>query len=479
MSFSVLNVHACIRTKIPHRDNSHEEMQDGETITGFGAIASMWLDVFGTRNGWWYYVANLNAAMRQSQLFSKTRKEAPKDEVAKNAQLLIRAGFVHKEMAGVYSMLPLGLRVLEKINNIIREEMNRVGGQEVLLSALQSKELWEQTNRWNDEVVDNWFKTKLKGGSDVGLGFTHEEPLTQIMRSHVSSYADLPKAVYQIQWKFRNEERAKSGILRGREFLMKDLYTFSATAEEHAAIYEKIAAAYARVYERLEIGDRTYRTFASGGVFSKYSHEFQCLADVGEDTVYVHREKRIAVNKEVLEPGVLADLGVSEQELTEEKAIEVGNIFSLGTRFSDALGLFYKDASGHDKPVVMGSYGIGCTRLMGVLAEILSDEKGLVWPQSVAPFAVHLLSLPGGNADVVAEADRHYEDLKARGIEVLYDDRSARAGEKFADSELIGIPKRIVVSEKTMQEGGLEITDRTSGTTSFIPESSLIEQLTE
>ena len=417
--------------------------------------------------------------MRQSQLFTKTRKTAPKDEVAKNAQLLIRGGFIHKEMAGVYSLLPLGLRVLERINTVIREEMNAIGGQEMLMTSLQNKELWEQTDRWDDAKVSNWFKTTLKGGGEAGLGFTHEEPLTNIMRSHISSYTDLPKLAYQIQWKFRNEERAKSGILRGREFLMKDLYTFARSEEEHTELYEKTAAAYMRIFERLGIGDRTYRTFASGGVFSKYSHEFQCLSDVGEDTVYVSAEKNIAVNKEVLQPDVLADLGLNESDLEEKKAIEVGNIFSLGTRFSEALGLKFKDADGKDAPVVMGSYGIGSTRMMGVLAEVLSDDKGLVWPKEVAPFAAQLISISGGNADVIAEADRMYDLLREHSIEVLYDDRDARAGEKFADADLIGIPTRIIISEKTVAEGGVEISARSNGKADIVPESQIIETLSK
>lgn len=415
--------------------------------------------------------------MRQSHLFTKTRREAPKDEVAKNARLLIRAGFIHKEMAGVYSLLPLGLRVLERVSAIIRDEMNKIGGQELLMTTLQQKELWEQTDRWSDSVVDSWFKTKLKDGGEVGLGFTHEEPLTSIMRSHIASYHDLPKLVYQIQWKFRNEERAKSGIIRGREFLMKDLYTFAISEEEHATLYEKVAGAYERIFERLGIGDRTYRTFASGGVFSKYSHEFQCLSDVGEDTIYASKEKRIAVNKEVMNAEVLADLGLSEKELTEEKAVEVGNIFSLGTRFSKALGLRFKGKGGKEQDVIMGSYGIGPTRLVGVLAEVFSDAKGLVWPAAVTPFAAHLVSISGGNGDVSLEADRLYELLLENGIETLYDDRDARAGEKFADSDLIGIPKRLVVSEKTMAEGGVEVVSRTDGSTKFVSENELIAEL--
>jgi len=416
--------------------------------------------------------------MRQSQLFTRTRKEAPKDEVAKNAQLLIRAGYIHKEMAGVYSFLPLGLRVLEKINRVIREEMNRIGGQELLMTTLQSKELWEKTGRWSDDVVDNWFKTQLKGGSEVGLGFTHEEPLTNIMRSYISSYTDLPRLAYQIQWKFRNEERAKSGIMRGREFLMKDLYSFATSEKEHEIIYEKVAKAYETIFKRLGIGDLTYRTFASGGVFSKYSHEYQCLLPVGEDTVHVSREKKLAINKEVMNDEALSDLGVSEDELTEEKAVEVGNIFSLGTRFSEPLGLVFKDSEGNDKPVIMGSYGIGPSRLMGVLVEAFADDAGIIWPKEVAPYQVHLVSITGGNAEIEKEADRVYEMLQEEDFEVLYDDRDVRAGEKFADADLIGIPVRLVVSEKTISAGGVEMTKRgTEGKGTLVAESDIIERL--
>jgi prolyl-tRNA synthetase len=415
--------------------------------------------------------------MRQSQLFTRTRKEAPKDEVAKNAQLLIRAGFIHKEMAGVYAYLPLGLQVLEKINNVVREEMNRVGGQEVLMTVLQSKDLWEKSGRWSDDVVDNWFKSRLKDGAEVGLGFSHEEPLTNLLRAHMSSYTDLPKLIYQIQWKFRNEARAKSGIMRGREFLMKDLYSFARSQEEHEEIYERIAKAYEAVYRRVGIGDRTFRTFASGGVFSKYSHEFQCLSDVGEDTIYLHEQKKIAVNKEVLEDEVLADLGVTHSELVEKKAIEVGNIFSLGTRFSDAIELKFKTESGSDSSPIMGCYGLGCSRLMGVLVEVLSDEKGIVWPKEVAPFHAHLVAITGGNEEVQKEADHVYDMLRENGIEVLYDDRDVRAGEKFADADLIGIPTRLVVSEKTISAGGVEMAARTNGKGTLVAESDIIDKL--
>lgn len=415
--------------------------------------------------------------MRQSQLFTKTRKLAPKDEVAKNAQLLIRGGFIHKEMAGAYSYLPLGLRVLTNIENVIREEMNAIGGQEVVLTALQSPALWKKSDRWRDDSIDVWFKTALKSGGELGLATTHEEPLTSLMSEYVSSYKDLPKYVYQFQTKFRNEMRAKSGIMRTREFVMKDLYSFSRTEKEFRDFYETCAAAYMNIFKRVGIGGMTFRTFASGGSFSKYSDEFQTVCDAGEDTVHLHRGKGIAVNKEVYTDEVLADLGIKKDELEEVKAIEVGNIFPLGTRFSEALGLTYKDEKGDAQPVIMGSYGIGPGRLMGTIAEVLSDEKGIVWPKEVAPFPVHLISIASGNADVTAEAERMYELLKENGIEALYDDRDLRAGEKFADADLIGIPTRIVVSEKTMAEGGVEISSRAGGGTSIIPDSEIVERL--
>ncbi len=395
--------------------------------------------------------------MRQSELFTKTKKEAPADEVAKNAKLLIQAGFIHKEMAGVYSYLPLGLRVLENINRVIREEMAKLGAAEVLMTALQNPEIWKKTDRWEQDV---WFKTSLNAGGEVGFGWTQEEAVTRIASQYVSSYRDLPFSVFQIQTKFRNEERAKSGIMRGREFLMKDLYSFHRDQDDLDRFYETAIEAYKRVFKRLGLGDKTYVTFASGGAFSKYSHEFQTVSEAGEDTIYVSKEKSIAVNKEVLTDEALADLDITRDELEEKKAIEVGNIFKLGTRFSEALGLFYADEKGEKKPVVMGCYGIGPSRLMGTIVEVLSDEKGIVWPEEIAPFKAHLLFL-GKDEEVKKKTDELYAELEKNGIKTLYDDRDSSAGEKFADADLIGIPWRIVVSEKSLAAGGAEMKKRT------------------
>ncbi len=393
--------------------------------------------------------------MRQSHLFTIPRKESPKDEESLNAKLLIRAGYIHKEMAGVYSYLPLGRRVLEKVMGIIREEMNGIGGQEVSMAALQNPEAWKFTGRFDEGVVDVWFKTRLKNDTELGLAFTHEEPMTAMMRPFIRSYRDLPRAVYQFQTKFRNETRAKSGIMRGREFIMKDLYSFSRSQSDLDMFYDEVALAYDRIFARVGIGERTYKTFASGGVFSKYSHEYQTVCDAGEDTIYIDEESRIAINKEVHTDEVIADLRLDVSKLVEKKSIEVGNIFKLGTKFSEPLNLTYKDEEGAMLPVVMGSYGIGPGRLMGTVVELFSDERGLVWPESIAPFQVHLLSL---GADEQAEA--LYRLLSEAEIEVLYDDRDMRAGEKFAEADLLGLPYRVVVGKKSIETGMAEVKAR-------------------
>ena len=414
--------------------------------------------------------------MKQSQLFSKTKQYAPKDEMAKNANLLIRAGYISKEMAGVYSYLPLGLRVLRRVENIIRKEMEEIEAQEVLLSSLQNKEIWEKTNRWSDEEVDNWFKTKFKNDSEVGLAFTHEEPLTNLLTEHINSYKDLPFSVFQIQNKFRNEERAKSGLLRTREFLMKDLYSFSRDETEHLKFYEKMKKVYAKIFKEVGLSGALL-TFASGGSFSKFSHEFQVVSEAGEDTIFVDKKKNIAVNKEVYSDEVLNELGFSKEDLREEKSIEVGNIFSLGTKFSEPLNLFYSDEKGNKKPAVMGSYGIGLGRLMATVAETLSDEKGLIWPESIAPFQIHLMSI-GDDKQAKKEAEKIYQEMQKKGFEVLFDDRDVSAGEKFNDSDLLGIPFRALISKKTLENGKskmIELRTRKTGSIKMIGAKELFK----
>lgn len=418
--------------------------------------------------------------MRQSHLFTKTRREAPKDEVAKNAQLLTRAGYIHKEMAGVYSFLPLGLRVLRNIEQIVREEMDKVG-REILMSSLSPIELWKQTGRI--DTVDVLMRTMganelslAKSDASYVLNYSHEELITPIAQESNQSYKDLPVAFYQIQTKFRNEARAKSGLLRGREFRMKDLYSFHRDEKDLLDYYEKIKSSYNAIFARLGIGEDTFITLASGGDFTTgFSHEFQTVCDAGEDLIYLDRKNNIAYNKEVVTPENATKLGVDFEKFEQVKACEVGNIFPLNTKFSKAFNYTYTDEAGAQQMVYMGCYGLGPSRVMGIIVEKLSDEKGIVWPESIAPYQVHLVAITGGNEDVKKEANHLYEVLKENGIEVLYDDREVRAGEKFADSDLIGIPTRFVISEKTLSQGGVEVVNRKDGTVSFIPESGIIE----
>lgn len=415
--------------------------------------------------------------MRQSKLFTKTMKESPADEVSLNAELLIRAGFIYKEIAGVYSYLPLGLRVLKKIEGIIREEMNKIGGMEMKTSVLQNKEVWEKSGRWSDDAVDVWLKTKLKNGSEVGLSFTNEEAYSNILKQYINSYKDLPVYPYDFKEIFRNETRSKSGIMRGREFYWKALYSFSKNEEEHNQFYEKAKEAYKNIFKRVGIGHLTYLTFASGGTFSKFSHEFQTVTGVGEDTIYLDENKGIAINKEVYTDEVLESLGIKKEELVEQKSIEVGNIFSLGTKFSTPFDLKYKNENGDEMEVVMGSYGIGLGRLMGTVVETLSDDKGIIWPESISPFRVHLLSL-GKEENIINEADSLYLELLDNGVDVLYDDREGvSAGEKFADSDLIGIPYRIVVSKRSLTDGGYEIKKRIEQNGKIITKEELMKIL--
>lgn len=409
--------------------------------------------------------------MRFSKLFTKTLKNAPADEVAKNAQLLIRAGYIYKVMAGVYAYTPLGLKVLENIKRIVREEMNAIGGQELIMSSLQPKDVWEETGRWDDEVVDVWFKSELKDGTEVGFGWSHEEAILEMLKHYVKSYKDLPLSVYQFQTKMRNELRAKSGIMRGREFLMKDLYSLHATEEDMDHYYDQVIEAYKRCYERLGLGDSTFVTFASGGAFTKFSHEFQTICDAGEDVLYANADHSVAVNEEVLAEAA-DELGIDKSELKPVKSAEVGNIFKFGTEKAEKMDITFTDNDGTEKPFYLASYGIGITRVMGVIVEKFADDKGLVWPEAVAPARVHLISLGADD-----EAEKLHEVLLDRGVEVLYDDRDVRAGEKFADADLIGIPHRVVVSTKTVAEQKVEYKARTSDSSELITQNELLELL--
>ncbi len=398
--------------------------------------------------------------MRQSQYFAKTSKTVSKDDVSVNAKFLEQGGFIHKEMAGVYSFLPLGLRVLTKIENIIREEMNAIGANEILMSTMQPKENWLATDRWN--TLDVLFKVESRHGYELALGPTHEEIVTPLSTLIINSYKDLPKAVYQIQTKFRDEPRARSGLLRGREFRMKDLYSFHADEADLTRYYKIVSGAYKKIFNRLQL-DALY-TEASGGSFSKFSHEFQVEIPNGEDAIYVCSGCSLAVNKEIFQEGQ-ACTNCKETKYREAKASEVANIFELKTKYSDAFNLKYTAEDGSKKSVVMGCYGLGSSRAMGVAVEKFNDEAGIIWPDSIAPFQVHLIALKGAEF----QADKIYQDLQAGGIEVLYDDREGKtAGEKFADSDLIGIPYRVVVSEKTLAEDSVEVKKRSEDATKIV-----------
>ncbi len=400
--------------------------------------------------------------MRHSHIFTKTRKEYPADEVAKNAQILIQAGFIHKEMAGVYAYLPFGLMVLEKIKHIAREEMNMIGGQEIIMTALQKKETWEKTDRWSDENVDVWFKSKLANGNEIGFGWSHEEPITEMMTKSINSYKDLPIYVYQFQTKLRNELRAKSGIMRGREFVMKDLYSYSSSDAMHAEFYAKITQSYLKFYNRVGLGKDTFLTVATGGAFTKnVSHEFQTICNAGEDMIYVDRKNNIAYNVEALEEMDNKDEIIARCE--EAKGAEVGNIFSFGGEKSEKMGLYFMDTDGTKKPVILGSYGIGITRVMGVIVEKFADEKGLVWPKAVAPADIEIVSLFKEKHDeTYTKSEELYTEL-SKSYTCLFDDRNISIKDKMNDADMYGLPVQVIIGPRTLEKGVAEVKVRKTG----------------
>jgi len=442
--------------------------------------------------------------MLYSNLFTKTTKDIPSDETSKNAQLLIRAGFVHKTMAGVYSYLPMGMKVLEKIKQITREEMNSVGANELIMSSLQKKETWQITNRWDDEIVDVWFKSKLKNDTEVGFGWSHEEAIIEMMKNHIASYKDLPANVYQFQTKMRNELRAKSGIMRGREFVMKDMYSCSVDKDQHEKFYQETIKAYHRIFSRVGVGDITYLTFASGGAFTEFSHEFQTICNAGEDYIYIDKAQKVAINEEVLTDKVLNMLNVKRENLEKIKTLETGNIFNFGLVKSEQTNFKFTNKEGNEQLVWFGSYGIGMTRLMGVIAEIYSDEKGLKWPESVAPFKYHLVthisekdtteinqkilnlaqSIYSGELKLARDNKGSWRVIDVNNLsdiadfslndfstsdQIFWDDRDGVSiGQKLGDADLIGCPWQVVISKRSLENGGIEIKDRNTGESSVL-----------
>ncbi len=416
--------------------------------------------------------------MKQSVLFQRTSKEVSEQhQGSRNAELLTKAGFINQLMAGVYSYMPLGLKVLRKIENIVREEMDAIGANEILMPALAPRENWDVTGRYDE--IDVLFKFKGAGNRDLVLNPTHEEIVTPIAKTVIQSYKDMPTAVYQIQNKFRNEARAKSGIMRGREFSMKDMYSFHTTQNDLDKFYEMSTTAYERVYRRLGLGDITYKTFASGGAFSKYSHEFQTVTEFGEDTIYIIPGTKTAINKEIIDDvEALKDIIPNykpgdEKNLEQVKAVEVGNIFKLGTRFSSAFNLSYLDENGQLQNPFMGCYGIGPSRLMGTIAEILSDEHGLNWGKDVSPFNLHLISLCHEDKDI-KKVDDIYNSLLKAGIDVLYDNRMVSAGVKLNDTDLIGIYNRIIISQETLKNNRAEFSNRGKNSKEMVDLSTII-----
>ncbi len=407
--------------------------------------------------------------MRQSALYFKTQKEFPKDELAINARLLIRANFIHKLMAGAYSLLPLGLKVKEKIIGIVREEMNALGANEIIMPALQPRSVWETTGRWQSALAQIMYQFKDHSGKELALGPTHEEVITPLAKTIIESYQDLPVALYQFQTKFRDEPRAKSGLLRGREFLMKDLYSFHADLTSLDEYYERVKKAYPIIFDRCDL--KAIITEASGGDFSKeFSHEFMIEADVGEDEIIICRLCSFAQNKEITKHKAGASCPKCKAGILDKiKAIEVGNIFKLGTKFSEPAELVYKNREGAIKPVIMASYGIGIERLMGTIVEIHHDDNGIIWPRTVAPYDAHLLLIGDNDSALQKFGDEVYNNLVKNGLDVLYDDRSQiSAGEKFFDADLIGMPWRIVISEKTFVQNKIEIKNRAEKETKLL-----------
>ncbi|MFA6447655.1 MAG: aminoacyl--tRNA ligase-related protein [Patescibacteria group bacterium] len=419
--------------------------------------------------------------MRISKLISKPEKQAPADTDSINAKLLLQANYVRMEMAGVYSWLPLGLRVLNKVQNIIRHELDAIGAQEILMPALQPKENWETSGRWN--TVDVLFKVPSQTGREYALGPTHEEIVTPLVGSYIHSYKDLPVSVYQIQTKYRDELRAKSGILRGREFGMKDMYSFHADREDFEKYYELVKQTYLKIFIRLGLDAKVVE--ASGGSFTKkYSHEFQVITPAGEDKIIACEACTFAQNSEISEYKEGDKCPNCGKKLKDVKGIEIANIFDLGGKFTDAFKVNYTDAEGKQNPVVMGCYGIGTTRLVGAITEVHNDAKGLSWPLSVAPFHVHLVSLNAKGADEVARvydaAEALYNDLLDQGIEVIWDDREGlSAGEKFSTADLLGIPLRLVVSTKTLDQNSIEFKQRNSDENELIQMDDVIDSIKE
>ena len=411
--------------------------------------------------------------MRQSQIFAKTKKETPKGAETISHQYLVRGDFVDQTAAGVYSFLPLGWQVYQKIERIIREEMNNLGGQEVSMPALIPQNLWQETGRWND-IDPPLFVVEDRHQKKYGLGPTHEEVITDLVRRRVKSYQDLPLYLYQIQTKFRNEMRATGGLLRVREFVMKDLYSFNASEEETLEFYEKVKKAYLKIFSRCGLKVAVAEA-DSGTIGGSLSHEFSLLAETGEDKILVCSKCSYGAN--INKVGKIRKCPQCGGQMEKSNGIEAGHTFYLGTKYSQAMGANFTDKDGQKKSIVMGCYGIGLGRLMAAIVEASHDKKGIIWPDSVAPFQIHLIELSANNKELTKAAQKLYQDLTKVGLEVLYDDRDKSAGEKLVESDLIGIPMRLVISEKTIAKKAVEVKRRESETIKLVEIGKLVSEL--
>ncbi len=396
--------------------------------------------------------------MRYSKLFGKSLREPPKEAESISHKLLAKGGFIDQLAAGIYTFLPLGWRVHQKIENIIREEMDALGGQEFSMPVLAPKTLWQETGRWKT-IDPPLFVTRDRHDKEYALGPTHEEVITDLARRYVKSYKDLPFSAYQIQDKFRNELRSTGGLLRTREFFMKDLYSFHADEADFKEFFKKAIAAYTKIFNR--VGLKTLVSQASGGsIGGDITYEFQIPAPVGEDQAFFCESCGYAINRQFAEEKKVKNTCPEcKKKLAQTNAIEAGQVFSLGTKYSKAMGANFVDRDGKEKPIIMGCYGIGVGRLMAAIVEVFHDSQGIIWPKSVAPFQAHLIGI-GDQGSVISKAEEVYEKLTKKGEEVLYDDREESPGVKLADADLIGAPERWVVSETTLKKDSVEVKNR-------------------
>jgi prolyl-tRNA synthetase len=438
--------------------------------------------------------------MRMSRFFLPILKETPKEAEIVSHRLMLRAGMIRQQAAGSYSFLPLGKRVLDKVCAIIREEQNRAGANEILMPTIQSADLWRESGRY-DDYGKEMLRIEDRHGRDMLFGPTNEEMVTDIFRSSVRSYKDLPLNLYHIQWKFRDEVRPRFGVMRSREFLMKDAYSFDIDYESSKTAYDRMFVAYLRTFQRLGVKAIPMRA-DTGPIGGELSHEFLILASTGESGVFLHRDylemetpgegvdfddaaglakvvetwtTPYAATEDMHEVGTFDAL--PEADRIAARGIEVGHIFHFGTKYSEPMNAVVTGPDGKDTPVFMGSYGIGPSRLVAAIIEASHDEAGIIWPKSVAPFDVGLINMKPGDADCDAACEAIYAGLTAAGQDVLYDDEDTRAGAKFATMDLIGLPMQVIVGPRGAKSGEAELKNRATGERIAVPLAEIVGRL--